>query len=55
MARSNKPRYGTRCKFWKDTMLASRNQKKAWSTRKRIETKRKRHADKAALEKEADG
>jgi len=28
-----------KCKCWKDTVLASRNQKHAWSTRKRIETR----------------
>jgi len=55
MARSNKARYGTSCKRWKDTMLASRNQKKAWSSRKKIETRISRHRLKVALEKELDG
>lgn len=55
MARSNKARYGMRCKFWKDTVFASRSQKKAWSSRKKIETRISRHRLKASLEKELAG
>jgi hypothetical protein len=43
MSRSNKARNGTRCKRWKDTVLGSRSQKRAWSKRKQI----KNHQDRA--------
>lgn len=47
MSRSNKPRYGMKTKYWKDSVLGSRSQKKAWSKRKKIETRIKRRGEKA--------
>ena len=35
MSKSNKARHGMRCKHWKDTVLASRSQKRAWAKKKR--------------------
>lgn len=54
MSRSNKARHGTRCQRWKDTVLASRAQAAAWSTRKRIETQRERARDKRRLRDDLD-
>lgn len=42
MSRSHKARYGTTCETWKDTVLASRSQKRAWARRKRLRTQRDR-------------
>ncbi len=42
MSRSNKTRNGTRCKRWKDSVLESRSQKRAWSKRKRIRSQAER-------------
>lgn len=39
MSRSNKPRFGTLGKVWKDTVLASRSQKQAWSKTKKQRTR----------------
>jgi hypothetical protein len=54
MSRSNKSRYGQRCKFWKDTVLGSRNQKRAWSKRKQIETQAERTGAKAEVRAEVE-
>lgn len=55
MARSHKPRFGMCCKFWKDTMRASRSQKRTWSTRKRIETQRRRRREAAEFRAGLEG
>jgi len=48
VSRSHKPRYGTRCKLWKDTVRSSRSQKRAWAIRKRIEARARRRSQKQA-------
>jgi hypothetical protein len=35
-----------RCKFWKDTVLGSRSQKRAWAKRKRIRAHQRRRVEK---------
>jgi hypothetical protein len=52
MSKSNKARYGTNCTTWKDTVLASRSQKRAWSKRKQIRTQQDRAKAKATLHDE---
>jgi hypothetical protein len=52
MSKSNKPRYGTGCKLWKDTVLASRSQKRAWTKRKQITTQQRRRRAAAQLRTE---
>jgi len=42
MSRSNKARYGTSCKLWKDTVFGSRSQKQAWAKRKQIRAQQER-------------
>lgn len=42
MSKSNKARNGTSCKRWKDTVLASRSQKRAWAKRKQIRAQQER-------------
>jgi hypothetical protein len=42
MSRSDKARHGTTCKLWKDTVLASRSQKRAWAKRKQIRSQQER-------------
>ncbi len=54
MSDSNKSRFGTRCKFWKDTVLSSRSQKRAWSKRKKINSQKDRQAGKNNLRKEVE-
>lgn len=55
MSDSHKARFGTLCKWWKDTVLCSRNQKRAWSSRKRIETRIRRRRESRQLESELVG
>lgn len=52
MSRSNKPRHGRSCKRWKDTMLASRSQKRAWAKRKQIRSQQERTRAKTELRAE---
>ncbi len=52
MSDSTKARYGTSCSLWKDTVRASRSQKRAWSRRKRIRAQEERSRAKAALRQE---
>jgi hypothetical protein len=54
MADSHKARYGQHCKHWKDSVLASRSQKRAWSKRKQIRVQQERARAKAALRKDGD-
>ncbi len=54
MSRSHKPRYGMRCKSWKDTVLASRSQKRAWAKRKQISGQQTRRRAQALLRKEGE-
>lgn len=42
MSDSHKARYGVTCSHWKDSVLASRSQKRAWSKRKRIRSQQER-------------
>lgn len=51
MSRSNKARNGTQCKRWKDTVLGSRSQKRAWTKRKRIRAQQERARQKAELQR----
>ena len=51
MSRSNKSRHGTRCKSWKDTVLASRSQASAWSKRKQVRSQQERARAKRETEK----
>jgi hypothetical protein len=53
MSRSNKARHGTQCKIWKDTVLASRSQKCAWTKTKQIKNQQERTRAKAELRKES--
>lgn len=52
MSRSDKARHGTACKFWKDSVLASRSQKRAWSKRKQLRAQQDRARGKATLHDE---
>ena len=52
MSKSNKSRYGMYCGKWKDTVLASRSQRRAWAKRKRIRSQQERSRSKAEVEKE---
>lgn len=52
MSRSHKPRFGRSCKHSKDTVLASRSQKRAWAKRKQRENQAERAAAKIVLMKE---
>lgn len=54
MSRSKKARYGTGCKFWKDTMLVSRPQAKAYSKKKRRRARKERRVSKQDLQLTAD-
>lgn len=49
MSKSFKARHGQRCKHWKDTFLASRSQKRAWSKTKQRKRQQERTRAKAAL------
>jgi hypothetical protein len=49
MSKSNKARYGMRCKHWKDSVFASRSQAHAHSKRKQIKQQRARTNDKSEL------
>lgn len=51
MSRSEKSRHGTGCKFWKDTVLASRSQKRAWTKTKQIKNQQEHTRAKAELRK----
>ena len=42
MSKTNKSRYGMRCKYWKDSVLESRSQKRAWRKRKQIRSQMER-------------
>lgn len=53
MSKSHKARHGTRCKYWKDTGLNSRSQKRAWSKTKQRTRQRDRTRAKASLRAEA--
>lgn len=53
MSKSHKARFGTTCTTWKDTVLASRSQKRAWSKRKRIRAQQERARDKAQSRRDA--
>lgn len=46
MSDSHKSRFGMNCHHWKDSVLASRSQKRAWSKRKRIRAQQERSRDK---------
>jgi hypothetical protein len=50
---SRKARHGTHCKVWKDTVLASRSQKRAWRKRKRVRAQQERARTKASVRDEA--
>ena len=52
MSRSAKPRYGTNCKLRKDTVLASKCQRKAWTKKKRREARAERRTENAAVKEE---
>lgn len=54
MSRSEKSRYSTRGKLWKDTVLASRSQKSAWSKTKKRQTRTQRARDKASANRERE-
>jgi len=54
MSDSHKARHGTNCKHWKDTVLASRSQKRAWTKTKQIQNQRKRTNAKLALKEKPD-
>jgi len=47
MSRSDKARYGTKCKVWKDTVYASNSQAKARANRKQVRSQQERARDKA--------
>ena len=55
MSRSYKPRYGTRCRTWKDTVFRSRSQAEARSKRKRLAHQRARAQEREALRRELRG
>ncbi len=50
MSRTSKARYGQHCKFWKDTLLVSRPQVKAYAKKKRRHTRAARRTKKQELE-----
>jgi hypothetical protein len=52
MSDSNKARYGTGGKLWKDTVYASRSQAQARAKKKQRRTQQERSRAKAALDKE---
>jgi hypothetical protein len=52
MSKSNKARFGTKCKVWKDTVFASRSQKRALTKRKRRQAQQERSRAKAATRKD---
>jgi len=47
MSRSSKSRFGANCTTRKDTVLASRSQKRAWAKRKQIRSQQERARAKA--------
>jgi hypothetical protein len=49
MSRSNKSRNGTNCKRWKDTVLGSRSQKRAWTKAKQRRSQAERARSKAEI------
>lgn len=49
MSRSNKARYGTKCKHWKDTVYASRPQVRAYTKKKRRAARSERRTSKQVL------
>lgn len=49
MSRSNKARYGTKCKHWKDTVYASRPQVRAYAKKKRRRARAERRIEKQTL------
>ena len=53
MSRSNKARYGTKCKHWKDTVYASRPQVRAYSKKKRRRSRAERRQQKQDLTQES--
>lgn len=50
MSASHKARFGMSCQHWKDSVLASRSQKRAWSKRKRIRSQQERARSKHLVE-----
>lgn len=50
MSDSNKARHGVKCQHWKDSVLASRSQKRAWTKRKRIRSQQERARSKRQVE-----
>jgi hypothetical protein len=54
MSDSHKARYGMSCWHWKDSVLASRSQKRAWSKRKRIRSQQERARAKRQVQETAD-
>lgn len=54
MSKSNKARHGQNCKHWKDTVLASRSQKRAWSKTKQRKRQQERTRTKAFLRNERE-
>lgn len=54
MSKTNKARHGMSCRSQKDTMLASRSQKRAWTKRKRIRSQQERARGKVAVRKEGE-
>jgi len=54
MSDSNKARFGTNCKKWKDTVLASKSQKKAYTRFKRKRSRKERHAENLNAKKEIE-
>ena len=52
MSRSNKPRYGMSCALWKDSVWASRSQKRAWRKTKQIRSQQERTRSKRSLQSE---
>lgn len=54
MSKSNKARHGQNCKHWKDTVLASRSQKRAWTKTKQRKRQQERTRAKAALRSDVE-
>lgn len=54
MSRSNKARYGTKCRWWKDTVYASRCQVRAYSKKKRRRARQERRKAGVEARKEVD-
>ena len=52
MSKSHKARHGMKCRHWKDSILESHSQKKAWSKSKQIRSQKERTQAKAGLKKE---